>query len=331
MYINDLDIHQYFYKSYEALNLNRADSGYIEGQTFPEQLGEGYMKRLIIRQGLELVIADYRFWSNEITSYNGTEPLVELSYCVDGGGTIDILGKAAEIKVNQWQLWLMKDMEVSMEHASNKHMTFVGLRMTEAMFNQYMQVSPGEDKMSFANLLGSHQGYRLYEESISPAISTVIFQILQCTYEGPMKRIYLESKALELLCLSLQDCLIVSSASSISSVLRGNDLDKIKLAKQILQERMDCPPALLELSRLVGLNDYKLKVGFKEVYGTTVFGSLREMRLEKAKYYLELGMMNVSEVAYSVGYSNPSYFSEAFRRKYGVQPNLLLNRKYNNH
>lgn len=53
-------------------------------------------------------------------------------------------------------------------------------------------------------------------------------------------------------------------------------------SEDILLERMAEPPSLLELSRLIGLNDYKLKTGFKEMYGTTVFGYLREQRLEKA-------------------------------------------------
>lgn len=52
---------------------------------------------------------------------------------------------------------------------------------------------------------------------------------------------------------------------------------------------------LIELSRLIGLNDYKLKKGFKEMFGTTVFGYLREKRLEKAFHLLQEGTMNVTE------------------------------------
>ncbi|WP_249664415.1 helix-turn-helix transcriptional regulator, partial [Lysinibacillus sp. D4B1_S16] len=74
---------------------------------------------------------------------------------------------------------------------------------------------------------------------------------------------------------------------------------------------------LMELSRLIGLNDFKLKKGFKEMYGTTVFGYLREKRLEQASLLLQNGTMNVMEVANAVGCSNPSHFAEVRKEKYG--------------
>ncbi|SHE13431.1 Adenosine deaminase [Chlamydia abortus] len=66
-------------------------------------------------------------------------------------------------------------------------------------------------------------------------------------------------------------------------------------------ERMANPPSLLELSRMIGINDNKLKIGFKELYGTTVFGYLREKRLEKAlnlirSYSKKYNMRNFSSL-----------------------------------
>ncbi|MCE5168405.1 helix-turn-helix transcriptional regulator [Paenibacillus profundus] len=74
---------------------------------------------------------------------------------------------------------------------------------------------------------------------------------------------------------------------------------------------------LFELARQAGLNDFELKAGFKELYGTTVFGFLREKRLEQALCLLQQGQMNSSEVACSAGCSNPEYFAAACREKFG--------------
>jgi AraC-like DNA-binding protein len=87
---------------------------------------------------------------------------------------------------------------------------------------------------------------------------------------------------------------------------------------------MESPPSIIELSRRVGLNDFKLKIGFKAIYGTTVYGLLRDERLEKARLLLEMNSMNVGEVAYSVGYSNPSHFANAFKKKFGINPGELV-------
>lgn len=89
------------------------------------------------------------------------------------------------------------------------------------------------------------------------------------------------------------------------------------------------PPSFPALSRKIGLNDYKLKAGFKAMFGTTVFGYLREKRLEKALLLLQQGEMNVTETSSAVGYSNTSYFAEGFREKYGVNPSAFARRSSN--
>jgi AraC family transcriptional regulator, transcriptional activator of the genes for pyochelin and ferripyochelin receptors len=87
---------------------------------------------------------------------------------------------------------------------------------------------------------------------------------------------------------------------------------------------MDEPPSLLTLARQVGLNDFKLKRGFRQVFGTTVFGYLHEHRMERARQLLEERRLNVTAVACTVGYANPSHFAGAFKRKFGVNPSAYL-------
>lgn len=107
---------------------------------------------------------------------------------------------------------------------------------------------------------------------------------------------------------------------SAKTVLSGRDLDRIRQAGEILSRRMADPPGLYELSRLVGLNDYKLKRGFRQAYGTTVHGALTELRLRRARQLLEERGRSVSEVALSVGYGNLGDFGIAFKKRYGTPP-----------
>ena len=89
---------------------------------------------------------------------------------------------------------------------------------------------------------------------------------------------------------------------------------------------MDNPPTLKELAKLVGLNEYQLKVGFKEIYGNTVYGYLLEHKLDHSRALLDKGKFQVNQVAYEVGYTNPSHFIAAFRKKFGVtQKKYLMN------
>jgi AraC family transcriptional regulator, transcriptional activator of the genes for pyochelin and ferripyochelin receptors len=81
---------------------------------------------------------------------------------------------------------------------------------------------------------------------------------------------------------------------------------------------------LIKLARQVGLNDYKLKRGFRQLFGTTVFGYLHAERMEKARTLLMNRQMKVTEVSHTVGYASLPSFSLAFRKRFGVSPRSYL-------
>lgn len=136
--------------------------------------------------------------------------------------------------------------------------------------------------------------------------------------DGAVNRLLIESCALELLSINLER--LIYEGGRGASGLSRTEVDSLKYAREILLNRLESPPSLLEPSRLVNLNDCKLKRSFKLLFGKTVYEYVREQRLEKAFYLLESGKCNVSEAAFSVGYTNISHFSEAFQKKYGVLP-----------
>ncbi|MBP0033538.1 MAG: helix-turn-helix transcriptional regulator [Roseofilum sp. Belize BBD 4] len=154
----------------------------------------------------------------------------------------------------------------------------------------------------------------------SPTMQIALHQLLHCPYEGLTGQIYIESKALELVALKLAQIDESTKLRPKNSPLQPRDLDCIHHAKEILIDNIESPPSLLELARKAGINDYKLKIGFREVFGTTVFGYLRNQRMEWARKLLLEQQMNVSEVAQAVGYASLSRFSTAFKDYFGTTP-----------
>jgi len=73
----------------------------------------------------------------------------------------------------------------------------------------------------------------------------------------------------------------------------------------------------------VGINEYKLKKGFKETFGTTVFGYLSDTRLDIAKNELLANRKTAGELALELGYSSLQHFSGAFKKKFGASPSKL--------
>ncbi|MEM9007341.1 MAG: AraC family transcriptional regulator [Cyanobacteria bacterium P01_F01_bin.86] len=160
-----------------------------------------------------------------------------------------------------------------------------------------------------------------FHQSLNPIIPTlkqILQQILDCPYQGAFKRMYLESKALEL--LSLQFYQLSAGQCLSTPKLCSDDTERLRLARDILHQRFDQPPSLLELARQVGLNDHKLKQGFRQLFNTTVFGYVQTCRMEQAQQLLSEGELSIAHVAERVGYASPSRFCHAFKRNIGMTP-----------
>ena len=74
----------------------------------------------------------------------------------------------------------------------------------------------------------------------------------------------------------------------------------------------------------VGLPLNRLKEGFKQVYGTSVFSFLLDYKMEYARQLLASGSHNVNEVGVEIGYSTASHFIAAFKKKFGVTPKKYI-------
>jgi AraC-like DNA-binding protein len=134
-----------------------------------------------------------------------------------------------------------------------------------------------------------------------------------------IQALYFKGKAYELLSLyfnrpanaDIEQCPFLVDEDNVA---------KIKKAKQIIIARMAEPPTLQELADEIQLSLNKLKEGFKQIYGDSVFSFLFDYKMEVARQLLESGSHNVNEVGLKVGYSTASHFISAFKKKYGTTP-----------
>lgn len=102
-----------------------------------------------------------------------------------------------------------------------------------------------------------------------------------------------------------------------------DDRDKafIKKLHEIIQSNLsnnDC--SVEDIGRKVGLSRVQLYRKVKALTGTSVVDLLRKARLAKAHRLLESNGKNISEVAYEVGFTSPSYFTKCFKEEFGILP-----------
>jgi len=161
------------------------------------------------------------------------------------------------------------------------------------------------------------------QSTFSPLMTVALYQIMNFNLHTSVKKLYYKAKVYELFSLLFNK---PEGTDDESCPFKTDEEEtmKIQQAKDILLKNMAEPPTLQELADEVGLNIKKLKQGFKQVYGDTVYGFLFDYKMEYARKLLDSGTYNVNEVGNRIGYSTASHFIAAFKKKFGTTPKKYL-------
>lgn len=160
------------------------------------------------------------------------------------------------------------------------------------------------------------------EKELSSVLVVTLHQLFTVRLSHTAAALFFQGKVYEILGLYFSET--KPDKESCPFLNDEETVRKIKQSKEYLLKHAVAPPGLKELARLHGLNEYQLKAGFKEIYGNTVFGYLLDHKLDHSRTLLDGGRLHVSEVAYQIGYSNPSHYIAAFKKKFGITPKKYL-------
>ncbi len=150
----------------------------------------------------------------------------------------------------------------------------------------------------------------------------VIDEMVNCRQQGEFKRIHTEARILELLMYQLEQ---LGSKERMPELIRGDDILKLEEARELLKRNYVNPPTQRDLSREVALNEFKLRRGFKEYFGITVYDYVTRLRMEQARRLLLEDRRSIAEVSAAVGFSHQNNFSIAFKKYFGIPPSELKN------
>lgn len=147
-------------------------------------------------------------------------------------------------------------------------------------------------------------------------------------FSGKLKRLYLESKVMDLLLMQVAYYEELNSRSTAK--LLSKDKEAIYQVKHLLDHTLQHTP-IPELALSVGINQTKLKNGFKEEFGKSIFQYLTDIRMQKASELLKQTELSITEIAEMVGYKHVQHFSTAFKRVYGMLPLIFRNSRLSNY
>ncbi|MBV1934713.1 MAG: AraC family transcriptional regulator [Parvibaculaceae bacterium] len=163
----------------------------------------------------------------------------------------------------------------------------------------------------------------------SDAVKALSWQIMGCSLNGAARKLFVVSRAMEILSHTLMDGFegeVARDRGERANPFAPSDVERIYEAQAILMADLQNPPTVPELAQKVGLNAGKLGRGFGKIYGAPVYAYIKEQRLLQARSLLECGAIGtVMEAAYNFGY-HPAHFSTEFKRRFGETPSSLVSR-----
>ena len=283
-----------------------------------KNVGESSLDEITLEKGF--YVLHFQNESNQIQSFEREidSSFIQMHFCLRGNSkflfnngsySFDVLDNRSILLYNP-QRTLPINLEVQPKT------TLVSLMISIEKFHSLFSKESGY--IPFLSDENSNKKY--YDDTeIKPTVSVVLQQIINASINSSVKELYVKGKVYELLSLHFQKEESASGEYCPFLVDEQNVL-KIRKAKEIIISRMAEPPSLHELASEIGLTLKKLKEGFKQIYGDTVYSFLLDYKLEHSRKLLESNQYNVNEVGLQVGYSTASHFIAAFKKKFGTTP-----------
>ena len=287
-----------------------------------KNVAKGSMEETKIDDGFFVLTYQNENNITEVIERKIDSSFIQFHFCLKGSSkfifnegryALDILEENSLLLYNP-----QRDLPIHLELNSNSWLVsvLVSIKKFHSLFSQEA------DYITF--LSDDNKDKKYYKDGkISPSMAIVLTQLIHYNLNSSIKNLYFKGKAYELLSLYFNR----SEDANIEQcpfLVDETNVIKIRKAKDIIISRMSEPPSLQELSEEIGLNLKKLKEGFKQIYGDSVYSFLFDYKMEVARKLLESGEHNVNEVGSKVGYSTSSHFIAAFKKKYGTTPKKYL-------
>ncbi|MBM1105361.1 helix-turn-helix transcriptional regulator [Aurantibacter crassamenti] len=289
-----------------------------EGLLDVKNVAQGSFQEVLIDDGFFVLKLQNDESSIQKVTREIDSSFIQFHFCLKGSAKFIFNDNRYALEVSEENSLLLYNTQVDLplNLELNANSWLVSVVMTIRKFHSLF--SSEADYIPFLSADNKEKKYYA-QEKVSPAIAVILSQLINYNLHPSIKTLYIKGKVYELISLYFNK----SDDADIEQcpfLVDEDNVRRIRQAKEIMISRMAEPPTLAELSEEIGLSLKKLKEGFKQIYGDSVYSFLFDYKMEYARKMLETGQHNVNEVGLRVGYSTASHFISAFKKKYGTTP-----------
>lgn len=287
------------------------------------------LARLALRDGLELMLQDFRPAVDTVLQIYRGQPPIHFGYVVRGEFLTELVVDGRSRR--SWRatagcggVMFLPHGRTRGRYAARRRVNCLALDVSTELLGELI----GEDASALPGQLGRIAGGRtagdhfIFQARFSARLAAVLHEIINIPWEAPCAGLYAEAKVLELISLQLEQLIQAPSSAWPAADLDQTARRGISRVRDMLTDNLQAPPSLADMSREAGMSHVKLNRCFKQMYGQTVFEYLRQARLDEARRLLCRDSCSLAEAAQMAGFSDQSHLNRCFKRHFGVTPGL---------
>ncbi|MGM7637063.1 helix-turn-helix domain-containing protein [Bacillus sp. Hm123] len=280
----------------------------------------GSLSRMIIEEGVE--IAKSQFQGNMMLDFDNrqvVDDIFEIGFCYKGTLNILALPEHEEYKLSPGDLFIYKTMndvqQFQFDYRECEILSVhINFNVIKGAFHPILGEKLLADWQKRLNYIFKEQV--LIIEKANYQLEKIAHDIADISVDDVMAYIKLKQKTIEFLVTYFED---MYKEKIIMN--KGNEeKERVKKAKDLIVGNLGNPPSVAALAAQLNVTIYKLQQAFKKHTGSTVYGFIKRMKMDKAKSLLEHTNMSVMEIANEIGYDNPSKFASTFKQIYFFTP-----------
>jgi len=164
--------------------------------------------------------------------------------------------------------------------------------------------------------------FLLFDDDKAPAVLDKDIIVFHSSYDKTLSMLFHQSLTYDVITPSIRNkILLLEILCSLASFsVRKIIPDRIILSLQYLSEHIEENPTISTLSKLCGVSEVYFRKQFKSYMGISPMQYRNNLRLSRARSYLEFGDISIQEISDTLGYSTVSHFIKEFRLHYGKSP-----------
>jgi len=281
-----------------------------------ENIGVGLLQSYTF-EGLYISIYDFQLKQDAFITGRVKKEYFELNYLVEGEQIIKVDHLKDDIVLEDLEFYsvYIDNLSGGIYYPKNKHIRALNIKMSTEFINRHQLNLELEltKKHHFEDI-----DFTSFIKPQCDKTQTIIASIFENRHQGLLKRLFLESKVLELFAiqLSAKNDLVKKS----TKVQNNKIVKKLYEVQHLIASDLSKQFTIQELSKHISINDFLLKKEFKRVFNKTVFQYATELRMEKAKELLLHTKKPIYEISEIIGYKNPTHFTAAFKKIEGITP-----------